>query len=188
VSLERVAAVIPTIPPRTALLQEAIASVLAQTHPAAAISVAVDVDREGAWATRQRALQATSTPWVAFLDDDDRWRPEHLQRLLAHAAATGADFVFPWFTLDLARGDPLGHFGLPFDPERPHLTTITVLVRGELARRVGFTPPPEGGHGNEDWRFLLGCLAEGAHVEHLPERTWDWRHHAGNTTGWPDRW
>lgn len=67
---------IPTIPPRRALLRRALRSVQDQTMPAAAISVAVDLDRQGAWVTRQRALNAVQTPWVAFLDDDDEFLPD----------------------------------------------------------------------------------------------------------------
>ena len=61
---------IPTIPPRGALLQRAISSVLSQTLPAGGLSVAVDNQRSGAAGTRARALAAVTSPWVAFLDDD----------------------------------------------------------------------------------------------------------------------
>jgi hypothetical protein len=28
----------------------------------------------------------------------------------------------------------------------------------------------------------------GAKIVHLPEQTWIWRHHSGNTSGREDRW
>jgi glycosyltransferase involved in cell wall biosynthesis len=183
--------VIPSIPVRPHLLERAIGSVARQTLPAAAISIAVDTHREGAAATRQRALDAVTTPWVAFLDDDDMFKNEHLERLLAHALETEADFVYSWFEM-LGGGDPFPstHFTEPFDPENPIETTITTLVRTELAKQVGFQALNRGHNINsgEDRFFTLGCLAAGAKISHLVERTWFWCHHLGNTSGLPTKW
>lgn len=166
-------------------------SVWEQTWPAAQVSVAADLDHEGAWATRGRALAAVRTGWTAFLDDDDQFKPEHIERLLACAQETGADYVFSWFDTryTIRQADPLGHFGKPFDPANPHHTTMTVLVRTELAQVVGFTPPADSDLvGGEDWRFTLGCVAAGARIIHLPERTWYWHHDRIGTQGLRNRW
>lgn len=195
-----VTAVIPTIPPRMMVsFPLALRSVMQQTHPVSAISVAIDTTKQGAWHTRGRALIGATTEWVAFIDDDDVWYPQHLERLLACAEETGADYTFSWF--DLGPGcagadsgyDPLGHFGKPFDPENPHHTTMNVLVRTELAQQVGFTPPPESDGpnprvANEDWRFMIGCVQAGAKIVHLPERTWRYNCYPGSTSGLPARW
>ncbi|ONH62337.1 hypothetical protein CcI49_02870 [Frankia sp. CcI49] len=102
----------------------------------------------------------------------------------ACAADTGADYVYSW-PRTVGGTNPHEHwFGVPWKNAEPHDTTITVLVRTELAREVGFSAP----HGGEDLRFTLGCVAAGARIVHLPERTWIWHHHAGNTSGRPDRW
>jgi hypothetical protein len=189
--------VVPTIPPRRhTVLNRAVHSVLNQTLPPAAVSIVPDIRREGAWATRDRGLQAVRTPLVAFLDDDDVMRPEHLARLAALIEA-GADYAFSYYEL-MVHGVPsedsvLGHFGREWDPEDPHQTTITVLVRTELAQSVGFRPPPShqsvlGQAYGEDYAFTLGCVAAGARIVHLPERTWEWHHTGENTSGRPDRW
>lgn len=187
---------IPAHPARIAngMLDKAVASVTAQTMPAAALSVAVDHDRQGAAATRQRALGAVRTEWVAFLDSDDWFYPEHLKVLAAGARVHQADYVFSYYMVHMRNGhpwtsnDPLGHFGKPFNPARPHQTTITTLVRTELAQAVGFREPPEGALINgerygEDFQFTVECVKAGAKIVHVPRRTWAWVHHGSNTSG-----
>lgn len=200
-----VTAVVPSIPPRAKMLRRAVASVFTQTRPVDALSVAVDNHREGAAATRDRALRAANTDWVAFIDDDDIWLPHHLETLLDVAENTGADYVFSYFTVvdsagNLTNIDPLGHFGRPFNPDDPHQTTITTLVRTELAQQVGFRQPPDGAlilgqRYGEDFQFTVECVKAGAKVLHVPQRTWLWNHHGigrpgvpGNTSGCSDRW
>lgn len=187
--------VIPSIPPRERLLLRALRSVHAQELPAAAVSIAYDHHREGAATTRQRALEAVRTEWTAFLDDDDELLPQHLRRLHEFATGGGYDYVFPWYTV-VGGTDPMpGHFGKPYnsgDPE-PRQTTIVQLVRTELAREAGFLRPSDGlGPGEyesgEDYTYTLRCIALGARIEHLPERTWLWHHDSQNSSGRPDRW
>lgn len=204
--------VIPTIPPRVDMLARAIQSVLDQTlfttmryncagRPRLRVESPVDHDHEGAARTRQRGLERVATEWVAFLDDDDEFMPQHLERLLVHALFTGADYVYSWFMIKDPSGaerpdlDPFpGQLGRPFDPARPVQTTVTTLVRTELAQSVGIRPSetapptPDGHRAGEDWQFTLDCLAAGGRIEHLPERTWWWWHHGHNTSGLPDRW
>lgn len=188
-----VTVVIPAHPARLAngMLNRAVTSVWAQTLPPAAVRVEVDVDREGAAITRKRGLDAVATDWTAFLDSDDEFLPQHLERLLDCARQTNAVFVFSWFEA-VGGPDPLGHFGLPFDREHPHHTTMMVLVLTELARRVGFTPAKPGSpYGNEDDRFFRGvaqiACAEDLNMVHLAERTWRWHIHSANTSGMPHK-
>lgn len=178
--------VIPTIPGREADLARALHSVSCQTLPTEHVIVVCDRDGEGAAATRQRALEMVVTPWVAFLDDDDWFAPIHLERMLAHALETGADFVYSWFQTVPPGLDPFPHthFTRDFDPDDPIETTITTLVRTGLAQQVGFKPLERGeNNGGEDRYFTLGCLAAGAFISHLKERTWYWNMHGRNTSG-----
>ena len=190
---------IPSIPPRARMLARAVGSVLAQELPAAALSIAIDTQKQGAAATRDRALRAVRTQWTAFLDDDDQMQPEHLRVLMDAAQESGADYVYSYYTVAGPNGDlmphvdPLQHFGRPFDPARPHQTTITVLVRTELAQQVGFQDPPDGAlidgqRYGEDFAWTVGCAAAGAKFLHVPRRTWLWSHHGANSSGRPDRW
>jgi glycosyltransferase involved in cell wall biosynthesis len=40
--------------------------------------------QRGVASARNRGVACTSSPWVAFLDSDDRWLPEKLERQMAH--------------------------------------------------------------------------------------------------------
>lgn len=181
---------IPTIPPRVDnLLREAVASAQSQVRPPlGGISVALDVDRAGAAATRQRALDAVRTPWVAFLDDDDYFYPNHLQVLSDMASDTGADYLYSWF--DGNNPFPM-HRGRQMNVDEPHHTTMTVLVRTELAREAGFLQPDGPLHqdwSGEDWQFTLRCIQLGAKFAGSSEVTWHYRVHGRNTSGLPSRW
>lgn len=192
--------VIPTIPTREAMLQRAVESIRSQVLVPGALSIRMDLAREGAAINRGLALSHSSTPWTAFLDDDDAMMPWHLEGLAETAEATGADYVYSYYVVVDADGspldsDPLGHFGKTFDPASPHQTTIVTLVRTELAKEAGFAWPaatpdtPEAGlSGGEDWIFTLRCIELGAKIVHRPDRSWLWYHHGANTSGQPDRW
>lgn len=191
--------VIPAHPARlkNGMLNRALSSVGMQTLPPAHVSVAVDLTKAGAAPTRQRALAAAPTEWVAFLDSDDYFLPDHLEKLSRHAVETGADFVYSWFQVldvsgklwrDVDPVFPPGHYLNPFDPENPIETTITTLVRRNLAVSVGFEKLDRGEHNSgEDRRFTLGVLAAGGRISHLVDRTWVWCHHGKNSSGLPGK-
>lgn len=175
--------IVPTIPGREEQFRRAVRSVSTQTLRSDYLAVAVDRKRDGAAATRNRALQRVDTDWVAFLDDDDELYPNHLRACARNAALTGADLVYPWFDCD-GGGDEIGMFGVPFDPvllRQRNYIPVTVLVRTELVREVGgFVDHPDvNGDPCEDWGLWLALLDAGAVFSHLPQRTWIWHKGAG---------
>jgi glycosyltransferase involved in cell wall biosynthesis len=189
------------------MLAQAVGSVMAQTLLPDAHHIAYDIEKQGAAATRQRALMAASTDFVAFLDSDDVFFAKHLEWLMQHQQLTGADFCYSWFKIIQQFSDgstklleedtvfPVTHYLNPFDPTDPIETTITVLVRTELAKEVGFKELDRGHDQNsgEDRYFTMGCLAAGAKISHLVRKSWGWRHHAlptggiGNSSGRPHK-
>jgi glycosyltransferase involved in cell wall biosynthesis len=180
----KITVAVPAHPARlmNGMLARALTSIAVQLLPPAAISVAVDTERQGAAPTRQRALDAVRTEWVAFLDSDDWFDPDHLAVLAAGAAEHEADYVYSyWHGPDI-----LGHFGEVFDPAKPIETTMTILVRTELAKQVGFARLEDRlENSGEDWRMTTGCAALGAKIVHIPRRTWTYNMHGGNTSGLP---
>lgn len=203
---------IPSIPPRGALFDRALASVqiaLAKLHKIDVygdVSVAVDHTRQGAAVTRDLAMSWARTKWVAFLDDDDEMDPGHLVALWTAAQETGVDYLWSRFRLGLQIGaniefrdgpSPLGRGTFEqWNDEQPAQTTVTTMVRTELAKSVGgfsgqYALPGDqidGQRAGEDWLFTLACRAAGGKFHHVPEVTWTWHHHDKNTSGLPDRW
>lgn len=178
-----VTVVVPYHPARAknGMLARAAASVRAQTVPHQLLTVE-DAERQGAAATRQRGLNQVTTEWTAFLDSDDELDPGHLAGLLTCAADAGADYVYPWFRVRGGRDPFPMFFGQPWDNLHPHSTTITILVRTELAQAIGFDNVP-----GEDFAFTKACVVAGAKIVHLPVRSWTWVHHGANSSGRSDR-
>ena len=48
----------------------------------------------GPGSARNRGILAARGQWIALLDDDDEWLPEHLERQCVMAERTGADLIF----------------------------------------------------------------------------------------------
>lgn len=191
-----VTAVIPVHLPRLgdALFDRAMSSVRWQDHPVDAISIAVDTTHAGAAATRNEALAGVTTQWTAFLDSDDMWRQSHIGSLLTAAQESGADVIYPWFTITPYGDDPWPEReGQPFDENRlrtvENYIPVTVLVRTEMIHKSGgFQPlgPPE--NPCDDHGAWIALLDAGAVFHHLNRRTWAWRWHPGNTNGRGDVW
>ena len=170
-----VTVVIPTVTGRARLLGAAVASVAAQTCPPEATHVTHDVRREGPAAARNRGVQAASTTWVAFLDDDDVMLPGHLQTLLEHA--DDGDVIY-------TRGEIVGRDG--WDPQRfpfPYYRMrrvnslpVTVLARRQLVLDVGGFPDHQvAPNGYEDWGLWLRLMDAGATFVGVDVVTWQYR-------------
>lgn len=177
---------------KNGMLDRAVRSAKHQKLAPAEILVVEDLKKEGAAKTRQRGLEQVTTKWVAFLDSDDLFMPQHLLKLMKCAKQNNADIVYSWYKISGGRDPMPKHFGKPWDPKNPRLTTIVTLCKTEIAQQVGFVHKHDGTKllgefAGEDWFFIKGCNDLGAKIVHLPERTWVWNHHGKNTSGLPNK-
>lgn len=179
---------------RNGLLTRALTSVWAQTYQPSSVLILNDVDRKGAGAIRQRLINMVTTEWTAWIDSDDEWYPEHLEKLLRVAVDTSSVWVHPYFDSShdpfSSKEAPMGHFGLPYNPCTPHHTTMGILEDTALAQEVGFPPSATvGKYSNEDWAHITGfaalCCERGLKMTHLAERTFKYNMGHGNTSGLP---
>ena len=92
-----------------------------------------------------RTLERARGDWIAFLEDDDVWEPNHLDLLLSTARQTGAEFVYGAGLLERSPGEWLRIGGFP--PATGRIFHSAVLYRGYL-RFLRYDP--------EAWRSAIG--------------------------------
>lgn len=202
----RVATVVPTYR-RPALLQAAVASALAQTVrdqvvvvvddgaglpelPADPRLVAVSLSRNTAvlGTVRNIGIRLTGSRYIAFLDDDNEWAPDHLEVALA-ALDAGADLVYTAVARHRADGSPMDVLSRDFDrralrDEDNYLDINAVVVR--RGRRVLFSRVPrvKATLPKEDWEFVFR-LSRRLRVRHVARPT---VHYLVNEDSWYTDW
>lgn len=205
----RVSAVIPTRN-RPDLLRRALASVFAQTRPADEVLVSahesengivasvvnpwrdrvrvVTHDAAGAALARNVAIDAANGDWIAFLDDDDEWMPDRLERQLRLIDAN-PDLVAVYSDAVVAggreRGPTIFSRQAPFAGairerlwEDNVIPTSSVLARRDAVLRLGgfrhrFEPA-------EDYDLWLRLAARGP-IAFDPKPLGVYHLHAGQT-------
>lgn len=190
-----VTVVIPTIPPRAALLTRAVASAAAQT---VLVSLVIEEDpgRTGSAATRNRALAKVETPWVLWLDDDDQLVAHAVQVLTEAQAETGADVVSggAWLTTPPHREPvevPPPGWIAPETVTARSVLHVSSLIRTELLRKAGgfeFRRDPGTGMMLDDYGAYCRLAEAGARFWRVPETVLVWHLHSNNTSGNPQRW
>jgi glycosyltransferase involved in cell wall biosynthesis len=147
-------------------------------------------DRQsGAAEARNTGFAAATQPWVALLDSDDEWLPDHLETVWRHRSGyvlvSGAA---------LARGDDTKearYYGVPGRAPRPLLSPASIvwpenaiatsgtLVRTDAVRAVGgFDPSVEPAEDFDLWIRLLETRPGVA----LPTVAYRWRTHPGQAS------
>jgi len=192
---QRVAAVI-TFYRDDRFFHEALASVLAQTHPADEIVVVDDASppgqatslngldprvrilrldvNGGPGAARQAGADATTAPYIAYLDADDIWAPTKLVRQLAtfaehpHLGAVHTGLVR--FNAEGREtpflGKPL-HLDLATQLRRNQVMPSSVMLRRDALTAVGGWSPDRTVM--EDWELGIRLTAAKFGVAFIPE-------------------
>ena len=118
-------------------------------------------------ATRNLGIEHARGSWIAFLDDDDKWRPDKLAAQRAIMALEEADVI----ATNALRGD--GRLYFPDAPPLRHPTSLDVLkadpivmssalVRRESLLSVGGFPTDVRLRGFEDYALWLELAGQGS--------------------------
>jgi len=137
--------------------------------------------------TRNTAIAKARGEWIALIDADDLWTPDHLERAIACARQTGADLVHTGVTMfdgetgrdqenRLPSAEAIADFPRSlFTGEYP-IQPSSVLLRRDVCLRVGGFDP--NCRYVEDREFWLRLVRAGAKVAHDPSLTCRYRQHA----------
>ncbi len=137
----------------------------------------------GVAAARNSGVQAATSGWVCFLDQDDVWPPGRTGSMLAAAQETGADVVFgrmaftdlgsdsarPWMRPEWFEGDHRGH------------AMGAALIRRAVFEDVG--PLDESNRtGTDDVDWIMRVRDSGLRVVDSPTLAVERRIHTDNTS------
>ena len=147
---------------------------------------------------RMLAARQGDAPVIAFIDQDDRWMPEKLQRQLAFLDGGGFDAIHTavrhidedgrvlrgsaWEENRYRSRHATGLAGLSAEElcRRSSVRLTTAIVRRDVFDRVGGFD--ERLFGGEDWSFWLDLVASGHRLGYLDEVLTERRLHATNTS------
>ncbi len=183
-----VVTVIPTYK-RPALLLDAVHSALAQTiedHVVMVVddgaglpelpadprlfAVSLSKNQGTVSTTRNVGILATRSKYLAFLDDDNTWDTNHLERALAKHEL-GAELTYSALRRVDAQGNLIDLFSVPFDRkacrEKSFADANSIVVRRGRHTVFSRAPRPFGSFPREDWEFVyrLSRRLRTVHIE-----------------------
>jgi glycosyltransferase involved in cell wall biosynthesis len=208
-------------------VRETVDSVLAQTYPALHLTIVDDASPDGtleflrehygnrperisligletqrrAAGARMEALGRARGELIAFIDHDDRWHPEKLERQVARLASRPAVQAVHTDVTHIdassrtlpgaADEENAARAALDWEALAGEALVRTCFLRNRirlastLVRRDSFEAVggfDVGLFGGEDWEFWVRFAAAGQRIAHLPEPLLERRMHAANTS------
>lgn len=150
------------------------------------IKVLTNTANSGVSYSRKRGVAAADGEWIAFLDSDDLWTADKLEKQTALLETNQADLLFTGSAFIKADGTP--YSWVMQIPDRITyrqllkqnvISNSSVLVRKELLQQHMV----DGDHMHEDYACWLGCLREGACVYGINEPLLIYRVSASSKSG-----
>jgi glycosyltransferase involved in cell wall biosynthesis len=213
--LSEAACIIPTHG-RPGHLSRALDSVLRQSLPPAEIIVVDDLDdaptaaivqvtalrtgiplrrilnrsNPGASGSRNAGAAASSAEFLAFLDDDDVWRPGHLASAVAELDRTGADAAISGIcrikhdgTIQDIVMPPRAAIQERLFEKNFGMTGSNIVIRRAAFDRIGGFDPALPVF--NDWDFLIRMVSAGIEYCVVTDLTVEWREHEGDRISTP---
>lgn len=149
----------------------------------------------GQAAGRNTGIQASRSEWLAFIDADDIWAPDHLEEAMATLQSTGADLAFCPATIfenDIHQY-AAGFVERPVTPEEESLAPLallkrcfiimsSVVARTSAIRSVGGFDEDEKMRAVEDLDCFMKLLKTGATFAMSEKSTLFYRKHPESAT------
>ncbi len=149
----------------------------------------------GQAAARNTGIQASASEWIAFLDSDDLWAPNHLESISTTLRQSGADVGFcPGILFDEDPMDPSNYCLRPLTEDEMALRPLSILNRcfiiisssvmrrDSLAAAGGFDESPMM-RGVEDLDCFMRLFHVGAKFQMSETVTLYYRKHPESATG-----
>lgn len=115
---------------------------------------------------RNLGLKHARSPYVAYLDSDNAFHPDHLQLLVEAIESAGTDFAYS--RMRIAGGQEIG----AEPPVLGQIDTSLILHRRRGLRVFGGWPVEP--YYAIDWKFIEGWLEKGARWTFVPKVTVDY--------------
>lgn len=149
-------------------------------------------EKSGPGANRNRGMAVAKCDWIAFLDADDLWLPEHLAYLMATAHRTQADVIYSGNELrDYETGVTIARPYINEKPDIPRdfyseafvMPSQVLMKRNLVERGILFDPVLLSG---QDVDYWIQLSRAGARFEFSGARTCIYRKRAGSVSSNPE--
>lgn len=162
-----------------------------RTHPCHRVLYIRNAENVGCGQSRNVGMAEAKSTILAFLDPDDSWSSNHLER--AVGALAQADLsICRCRSIDADGNDVGPHLGGRLDElvnsfpsslfRENFLLPSATVVRGEIFNQIGGFISREVASNAADWDFYLRCVASDLRFNFLREENCYYRSHGGSAT------